>query len=119
MKTTSLAADPELQVISLDLDLEKRRLWTRLRIRGSKIRRTLDWFQMVDRIVLEAKSLMEPRGAFRLLSLQEAKPDVVRLSGGIELRNLRPLRHFDSAEKMAFCALTLGAGSRNTRTYWR
>jgi len=109
MKTSFRAADAEVPVIFLNLALEKRRLWARLRIRGSKIRRTLDWFGMVDRITLEARSLMEPRGAFRLLSLQEVEPGLVRLAGGVELPNLRQARHFGKAEKIALCALTLGS----------
>ena len=105
----SFMVEPEVPVSSLDLDLDKRRLWARLRIRGSKIRRTLDWFQMVDRIVLEARSLIEPRGAFRLFSLQEVKPGLVLMGGGVELANLRSPRHFGAAEKIALCALTLGS----------
>jgi hypothetical protein len=108
MNTSFLAADAEVPVIFLNLALEKKRLWTRLRIRGSKIRRSLDWFRMVDRITVEARSLMEPRGAFRLLSLLEVKPGAVRLAGGIELRNLRENRYFDRTEKIALCAITLG-----------
>jgi hypothetical protein len=85
-------------VFPLDLALDKKRLWARLAIDGSRVRRTLDWFALLDRLAAEARGLIEARAAFAVVS-----PDDL-----VELLGLGRSRLPAGATKVAVCALTLG-----------
>ena len=93
-------AAPSNLVFPLRLTLDKKRLWARLAIDGSRVRRTLDWFALVDRLAAEARGLIEARGTFRLL----------QGDGSAELAGRDASRLLERAERIALGAVTLGAG---------
>lgn len=95
-------------VLSLEIPLDRRRLWSRLRINGSKVRRTLDWWRMIDDWSASARALIQARGAFRIFDVVRIGHEEVELEGGIRIVDLRRARLWQSAEKVALCAVTLG-----------
>lgn len=98
----------DLSEVVLDLALEKRRLWSLLRMDGSKVRRSLDWFRLVDTMAAEARKLTAPRATVRRLPVVEVNPRGVFLDGGVQLEGLARVDFFHGAEEAALCAFTLG-----------
>lgn len=85
-------------MFAIDIALDRKRLWSQLRIDGSKPRRTLDWFHLIDCYADEARRLVEARAAYRFLGLD----------GALTLEPLAHTRFLEDATHVAVGALTLG-----------
>lgn len=90
------------------LQLDRRRLWKRLRIDAANVRRTLAWWRLIDEYTQLAQCLMDPRGIFRFFGLEGTADGRVLLTDGLEITHLRQTRFFEQASRLALCAVSLG-----------